>query len=300
MPLEAHKRLRPANLLIKAYDLAHYARHRAVLAFKIFRLRTKKHLILGDHPDRLLVVRLGSLGDVVRATSVVRALRERYRGVHIDFLTSRAAAPLLQGNFHLDTVFTVDRLRQSGNVRLGHQLADSGSGLASFLTGSGLAWPEVLARLSTVPCRFHTGRWMEGDVDVRPHVDIWYCRTELEELFRVALLPYRHSEVEGARICRDADVTVRQKLGIDSARPYVGIFLVRGGVGTHDRGFRSYTVEYLGEARRASSVNVLALRLRSVGRADARGDARGIGCCYIAARTSSTSSTRPPWRSSFR
>lgn len=52
-------------------------------------------------PERVLVVRLSSLGDVLLATPLVRALAEQRPGGEVDFLTRAFSAPALAGNPHL-------------------------------------------------------------------------------------------------------------------------------------------------------------------------------------------------------
>ncbi len=58
-----------------------------------------------DQPTgRILVVRVGALGDTLMATPTARALRSVHAGARIDFLASAAAAPLLRRNPDIDRV----------------------------------------------------------------------------------------------------------------------------------------------------------------------------------------------------
>ncbi len=56
---------------------------------------------------RILVTRLGALGDTLMATPVVGALRAAHPEQEIDFLCSEAAAPLLRVNPRLNRVFAL-------------------------------------------------------------------------------------------------------------------------------------------------------------------------------------------------
>ncbi len=58
-----------------------------------------------DEPSQILVVRLGSIGDVLLATPLVRVLRRTYPGTRLGFLVKASCAPLLEGNPHVDRVF---------------------------------------------------------------------------------------------------------------------------------------------------------------------------------------------------
>jgi lipopolysaccharide heptosyltransferase II len=54
--------------------------------------------------ERILIIRLGAIGDVLLATPVIRALSARFPESRIDFLTKEAYIPLLTGNPGLNRV----------------------------------------------------------------------------------------------------------------------------------------------------------------------------------------------------
>lgn len=56
---------------------------------------------------RILVVRFGSLGDVLLTTPLIRALRARHPAATLSALTKQVWAPLLSANPHLDEVVAV-------------------------------------------------------------------------------------------------------------------------------------------------------------------------------------------------
>ncbi|MFH1069389.1 MAG: lipopolysaccharide heptosyltransferase II [Candidatus Glassbacteria bacterium] len=57
----------------------------------------------------ILVVRFSSIGDVLLATPVLRAIKSRWPGARVTFLTRERFAPLLAGNPHVDEVVSVDQ-----------------------------------------------------------------------------------------------------------------------------------------------------------------------------------------------
>ena len=59
-------------------------------------------------PPRILVVRFGSIGDVLLTTPLLRALRARHAGAHIAYLTKAVHAPLVADNPHLSEVIALD------------------------------------------------------------------------------------------------------------------------------------------------------------------------------------------------
>ena len=58
--------------------------------------------------ERILIVQLDALGDVLRTTALLPAIRREHRNAHITWLTRREAAPLLANNPLVDRVLILD------------------------------------------------------------------------------------------------------------------------------------------------------------------------------------------------
>jgi ADP-heptose:LPS heptosyltransferase len=56
--------------------------------------------------SRILIIKLGALGDVLRATALLPSIRQAFPGAHVTWLTGDAARPLLDGNPLIDRVLT--------------------------------------------------------------------------------------------------------------------------------------------------------------------------------------------------
>lgn len=63
--------------------------------------------------SRILLVKPSSLGDIIHALPVLRALRLRYSGAQIDWLIGSAFAPILDGNSDLNECIHFDRKKFS-------------------------------------------------------------------------------------------------------------------------------------------------------------------------------------------
>ncbi len=66
-------------------------------------------VILSTAGKRILIVRLSAIGDVVMASPLIRALRDKYPEAHIAWLVQSEAVPLLAANPRLDEVIVWPR-----------------------------------------------------------------------------------------------------------------------------------------------------------------------------------------------
>lgn len=57
---------------------------------------------------RILIIKTGALGDVLRTTSLLPTLRAAHPDVQIDWVTAKSAVALLKDNPHIDTTYTLD------------------------------------------------------------------------------------------------------------------------------------------------------------------------------------------------
>jgi lipopolysaccharide heptosyltransferase II len=118
---------------------------------------------------RILLVRLRPIGDVVFTTPLLSALRRQYPEAHLTYVVEPDAAPIVEGNPHLNEVIVVPRSRGlsriGDDIAMGRQLARGGYNLAIDLHGGPRgAW---LAWASRAPRRIGYGMpgrsWMYTD-----------------------------------------------------------------------------------------------------------------------------------------
>jgi predicted lipopolysaccharide heptosyltransferase III len=76
--------------------------------------------------NRILLVRLREIGDVVFTTPAIRAIRRRFPASHISYIVEPHAAAVVERNPHLDRVIVAPRIRgvagAAADVRLGWEL----------------------------------------------------------------------------------------------------------------------------------------------------------------------------------
>jgi len=124
--------------------------------------------------DRILLVRLRRIGDVVFTTPALAALRRQYPGAHLTYLVEPEAAPIVAGNPHLDEVIVAPRRGGIGgflaDIALGWRLRRTRYDLAIDFHGGPRA--SLLTLLSGAPRRIGYNivgrRWMYTDIVERP------------------------------------------------------------------------------------------------------------------------------------
>lgn len=65
-----------------------------------------------NKPDRILIVKLSAIGDVLMATPVARALRQAFPESYIAWVVERKSADVVLGNPYLDEVIVWDRVKR--------------------------------------------------------------------------------------------------------------------------------------------------------------------------------------------
>jgi lipopolysaccharide heptosyltransferase I len=96
--------------------------------------------------ERFLVVRLGSLGDIVHALPAVHALRNKFPGAQLDWLVEDKWRALLAGNADINDIIRLDRTTWSGVSACVRQLRRRKYDCA--IDFQGLYKSALLARLS--------------------------------------------------------------------------------------------------------------------------------------------------------
>jgi len=74
---------------------------------------TEPALPPADAPERILVIKLSALGDMVMATGPFAAIRAHHPGAHVTLLTTAPFAPLVEGAGWFDAVWTDGRPRKA-------------------------------------------------------------------------------------------------------------------------------------------------------------------------------------------
>ncbi|MBW8866921.1 MAG: glycosyltransferase family 9 protein [Acidobacteria bacterium] len=181
--------------------------------------------------QRILLVRLREIGDVVFTTPAIAALRTRFPAAHLTYIVEPAAAPIVAGNPHLNDIIVAPRTRgirgSISDIALGRRLRAQRYDLAIDFHGGPRA--SLLTWLSSAPMRIGyeiAGRaWMYTHRVARPR----------------ALRP-RHSVENQWDLLAPLDIAAPDPVQFPMAMPLdpecaarVTDRLSRAGVSEHDR-----------------------------------------------------------------
>ena len=64
---------------------------------------------------KILIIKLGAIGDVIRTTSILPGLREKYKDCKIDWLTKKESYDILKNNTLIDKIYAIDDLKNELN-----------------------------------------------------------------------------------------------------------------------------------------------------------------------------------------
>ena len=173
---------------ITLYDFFDFLYHRSRMKGLVFLNRIKKRMNVGRNVNSILIVRIASMGDVIRSTAVIEALSAKYPNAKLDYLTSSLNLDVLKNNPHVHKIYTPKDFSdlQSYDWIIVLQRTDPPKG---FLQ-DGANLEEILEFLSNkVQHKFITGKHFKGGREVCQTTAL-YCHTEMEELFLIALLDY--------------------------------------------------------------------------------------------------------------
>jgi ADP-heptose:LPS heptosyltransferase len=157
---------------------------------------------------RILIVRFGSLGDVVKCTALPRLIRARYPRAHLTMLTSEAFVELIRDNPHLDRALAYDRRSgPAGLLALGKRLRAEGVHLLVDVHKS--LRSRLLRAIVGAPSVAYSKRTWQRFLLIRFRWNTYDRARGKEEDFLAAVAPYgvvddgRGTEVNVARFGRD-------------------------------------------------------------------------------------------------
>jgi heptosyltransferase-1 len=112
--------------------------------------------------ERILIVRLGAMGDIIHALPAAAALRRKHPRAHITWLVERRWLPLLEGNPHCDETIVLERgsawqmVKSALSLRNRFDVAYDLQGLYKSAIPARLAAPRVQgsAQPRETPARF--------------------------------------------------------------------------------------------------------------------------------------------------
>jgi heptosyltransferase-1 len=236
--------------------------------------------------DRILVIRLGALGDVIRTLPAVEALRSRYPGAHLTWLVEPGAAGVVDMAGFVDETMVFPRedlvefLRSADGLSFARQLGRflrrlRGRRFDLVLDFHGILKSGLLARFSGAPIRYGYGRhgarefaelFANRRVDL-PNVHV--SRYERNAALLEALVPDARIS-EGPFLVASALAAARltARLGVSGREKETGFVLIHPGSSPRARHKRYAPAAWAEIARRLSGAGVAVWIATAGGRHD--------------------------------
>lgn len=89
-------------------DCRYYATTEPCKPHKLTRVRCGECASYDPVAERILIVKLDAMGDVLRTTTCLPRLKQRYPRSHMTWVTRASAVPLLDGNPQIDRILSID------------------------------------------------------------------------------------------------------------------------------------------------------------------------------------------------
>lgn len=228
------------KFIIKTYDFFDYMYNRTLMKSNYYINLIKKNIILNKNIKSILIVRLASLGDIVRSTAIIELLRKKYPKTRIDYLTAEIGPHILKNNPNLNNIYTLKDLNQIKKYDWIINL-QAPPPPKNFLKDK--SFKDIIKQISNINHRLITGRQIKNNKEILP-TNIFYCNTEIEELFLTSLLKYNSKYITKTKIHLENNKNTLKKFKL-SENNYLGIFLGSNSEGGDDNGFRTYSIDYL-------------------------------------------------------
>ncbi len=199
--------------------------------------------------NRILLIRLGSLGDVIRSTAIIQQLKEEFPNATVDVLTSEKNKSVILGNPNIQKVWTV----QERNALPAYDWVinlQTPNPPEAFLDGIE-DYATLLKEFSTsLQCDFITGRRYLASGEEFIESNACYCHSEFEEFMLSAALTPDPNIIDKTCITfTDEQLNTRQqtleKFGFHNDRKVMGVYIGGKSFGGHDEGFRSYPMDFV-------------------------------------------------------
>ena len=233
--LEIRKKLKCIKLMRRAYNYfvssISYAREHLKYRLACLRERIKFH----NQARNILVIRTSGIGDVIRTTPILEKLRAKFPQARIDYFTSKVNSILLKSNPHIDGCYTeqdiTELLKREYDLVINWQIFDNCPYTKSFMKR--IKSKQMLGR------KFLPNGDYYFDVRLR-----W--RTWIEQLSRIAFLPYKNHDIQKVKIYFSEDCKQDlNRCGIEEGKKYVGICLGGNEAYGCQYWFRNFSIEFL-------------------------------------------------------
>ncbi|MCB9800515.1 MAG: lipopolysaccharide heptosyltransferase II [Candidatus Omnitrophica bacterium] len=135
---------------------------------------------------KILLIKLGAMGDLILITPSLRMIRNRYPKAHISLLVDKALAPLISTSPYLNEVIMIDRKKLSKVgylLKWAKKLRRESFDLSVDFQNT--KWTHLLSALSGIPARYGFARGKFGFLVNRPDKNFETVDAPVKHQFRI-------------------------------------------------------------------------------------------------------------------
>ncbi len=180
---------------------------------------------------KILIIKLGSMGDVLRTTPLLQALKQKYPNSHITWLTKKESLPLLKNNFQIDKLLslsnqTIFRLQeQKFDILLSLEIDCPGTAIANKIQAE-KKFGYYLDKDSHPSC-FNTPAEYYLEKAWSDSLNKKNQKTYQEMIFEIVELPYNNETYE-LQPNKELSKKFLQTLGLSEKDNLIGINIGSG------------------------------------------------------------------------
>lgn len=144
--------------------------------------------------EKILVIKLGALGDVIRTTPILSALKEKYPNSQVDWITKKDSKEILGGNVNINKIFTLPYEENNNyDILYNFDIEDDATKLALKVNAKkkyGFYYNEGYPSAFNLSAEYYLNTLFDDEVKKSNK------KTYQEMIFELAELPYKKQPCE--------------------------------------------------------------------------------------------------------
>ncbi len=215
--------------------------------YKLIKYKNKlKKALLIPEVNSILIVRIWSIWDTIRSTSVIENLKKLYKGTSIDILTSKECSIVYENNPNINNIYNLkdlDSLKWYDWI-INLQYFPPAK---NFIISEINTYETFLSKLNNIPNKLITWNTI-SNWEIQFDTNILYNETSQEQLYDIALLDWNDESINETKIYLNQKFEsniVKEIKEIKESYKIMWLFLWSYSEWDYDNWFRTYSIKYI-------------------------------------------------------